>query len=151
MEPTHRPPALTSHASLWPPRQPSWSVFATCRWCKRHHIALSPLIPLAHTRGAWPLVACTRSTQSPIKEQEVSCHLPIACTRDALPSESLQAQADAQVQGVSYGGLPLLLSPSPQLHLASPLAQTFSQVPSAVGFHSSACSPLLRDPWRTAP
>ena len=37
------------------------SVPATCRSCKRHHIALSPLVLLVHIIGAWPLVAGTKS------------------------------------------------------------------------------------------
>ena len=37
------------------------------------NIALTALIPLAHTRGAWPQVACTRNAQSPLSEQESSC------------------------------------------------------------------------------
>ena len=39
---------------------------------------LSPLMPLAHTRGTWPLVAYTRSAQSPLYEQEASlCGWPV--------------------------------------------------------------------------
>ena len=71
VEPTQRHPVVASHTSLWPLRWPLGSVPGTCRSCKRHHVALSPL---AHTRGAWPPVACTRSTQSPLNEQEASCH-----------------------------------------------------------------------------
>ena len=72
VEPTHRPPVVSSHASLWPLRWLLQSAPATCRSCKMHHIALSPLMPLAHARGPWPPVACTRSAQSPLNEQESS-------------------------------------------------------------------------------
>ena len=75
VEPTHRPPVVASHTSLWPLRRPLRSVPATCRSCKRQHVALSLLMPLVHTRGAWPLVACKRSTQSPLNKQEAS-HCP---------------------------------------------------------------------------
>ena len=51
VEPTHRPPVVAVHASLWPLKGLLWSAPATCRSCKRHHVALSPPLPLAHTRG----------------------------------------------------------------------------------------------------
>ena len=72
VEPTHRPPVVASHTSLLPLRQLLQSVAAACRPFKRHHITHNPLIPLANIRGPWPLVAYTRSAQSPVKEQEVS-------------------------------------------------------------------------------
>ena len=71
-KPTHGPLVVASHTSLWPPRLLPQSAPASCILCKRHCAALSPLMSLAHIRGSWSLVACTRSTQSPVKEQEAS-------------------------------------------------------------------------------
>ena len=71
--------------------------------------------------------------------------LPIACVRAALPSASPQCRA-----------FPLASAPPP-LPLpnsgASPLlqVQTFSPVPSAVVFPSSARGVPLPRPWRPAP
>ena len=110
MEPTHRPPVVAGHASLWLPRQLPWSIPATCRSWKRHHITLSPLLPLAHTRGAQPPTAYTRSAHSPIA-QTSGFSPPIACIRVTAPSESPLAR----MQGDSYGGPPLYLSPSPTM------------------------------------
>ena len=56
-----QPPVVASHASLWPLRRLPKSIPATCGLCRRHHVAFSPLMSLAHTVGAWLLVACTRS------------------------------------------------------------------------------------------
>ena len=50
--PTHRPPVVAGHASLWPRRQPLLSVPGTCRSHKGHHIEFSPPLPLAHPRSA---------------------------------------------------------------------------------------------------
>ena len=54
----------------------------------RHTMShLAPPLPLAHTRGALPLIACPRSAQSPVAR--ASCFLPpVACTRGAPLSES---------------------------------------------------------------
>ena len=60
VDPIHRLPVVASHTSFWPLRQPLQFAPATCGSCKRHHVMLSPLMPLAHTIGE-PLVACTRS------------------------------------------------------------------------------------------
>ena len=59
-------PVLASLISLWPLRCLLRFVPATYRSCKRHHVTLSPLMPLAHIRGVWLLVTCT-SAQSPLK------------------------------------------------------------------------------------
>ena len=60
---------------------------------------LCPLLPLAHIRGAWPQVACTRSAQSLIEEQEASGHV------------------------LSYRELPHLLKISEGLHATGCLGQ----------------------------
>ena len=44
-------------------------------WAPCHNF---PPMPLAHTRGSWPLVACARSTQSLLCEQEASHHVQSA-------------------------------------------------------------------------
>ena len=101
MEPTHRPPVVAGHASLWTLRGLLQSVPATCRSLKRHHLHL------AHTRCAQPPAGCIRSACSPIAQASGSLP-PIAFTRGAPPSES----PSTCMQGDSYGRLPLLLSPS---------------------------------------
>ena len=122
---------------------------ATCRSCKRHHVALSPLMPLAHTRGAWPLVACTRSTQFPVNRAKGFLP-PVACTRSAPPSESPQACARLHARSF-YGSPPLLLLPFPAMAPCFSCGpQTFSQVPSAMVFHSAAHSTPLPHPWHRA-
>ena len=138
VELTHKSPVGASHASFWPLRRLPWSVPTTCRSYKRQHIALSPLMPLAHTRGAWPPVACTRSAQSFQNEQEA--FLPSAPHPQPVPELPCLLRAfghvHAQVQGVCYGGPPLLFSPPQQWPLASPVGLDLSQVPSAVVFHT---------------
>ena len=107
-EPTHRPPVVAGHASLWPRRRPPQSVPAACRSHKRHHVALSPLLPSAHTRGAWPPAACTRNAQSPVAR--AYGFLPsIACINAALPSESPSMQ----------GEIPMVVRPSSSPTMAS--------------------------------
>ena len=95
MEPTHRPPVVASHASLWPLRGPLRSVPVTCGLCKRHHVALSPLMAMTQSRCAWPLVACTRSAQSPYTSKRL-------LTAHSL-CQSCPALCEPTVQGVSSG------------------------------------------------
>ena len=111
MEPTHRHPVVAGHASLWLPRQPPFSVFASCRSHKRHHIALSPPLPLAHTRSSWPLVSFTRSIHCPITQ--ASCSSPPVAYQSQPPLLSQSPCICAQ--GDSYGFLLLLLLPSPTM------------------------------------
>ena len=101
----------------WPLRRLPGSAPATCRLCKRHHFALSPLIPLAHARGAWPLVACTTSAQSALNEQEASHH-PWPAPELLCPLRACRHE-HTLVQAVSCGRLPLL-SPPQQWCLACP-------------------------------
>ena len=86
------------------------SVPAAYRSRNGYHVVLSPLLPLAHTRGAWLPIPCPRSSQSPVA-QASGFSPPIVCTRSLLPSESQLAC----VQGVSYGGPPLFLWPAPTM------------------------------------
>ena len=117
-EPTHRPPVVAGHTSLWPPRQLPQLVPATCRSHKRHHIALSPPLPLAHAGGAQPRVA-----------QASGSLLPKACAR-GVPT--------CACTGSFLWRLPFS-SPLP-INGALPLlwAQTSSRVPSGVASHSPA-------------
>ena len=88
---------------------------------------------LAHTRGAWPLVTCTRSAQSPLNEQEAS-HRPQPVPEPPCP---LRAHWDVHtlLQGVSYGNPSLLFLPSPTV------APCFSYRPGpSPGFHLLWCS-----------
>ena len=87
---------------------------------------------LSHTRGAWTLVACMRSTQSPLNEQEASCHLqPVPECPHSLRAHR---HMHSPMQGVAYGGPPLrALSNNGILPLL--LVCTFSRVPSAMTFH----------------
>ena len=130
---------------LWPLRQPPWSIPATCRSRKRYRVVLSPPLPLAHTRGAQPPIAHTRSTQSHVASAS-GFLLPIAFTWRAVPSEGPHV----------CRGIPMVVCPSsshPPNNGPLPLlqAQTFSQVPSAVAFHSLAHSTPLPCPWHSAP
>ena len=59
----------------------SFSIF----FCQRHHAALSPLMPLTHTRGDWPLVAFHKKVPDSCKGARGFSHR--ACSRAALPSE----------------------------------------------------------------
>ena len=119
---------------------------ATYGSCKKHHIAFSPLMPLAHTRGAWPAVTCTGSTQSPVNQAR-GFLLPVACIGTAPPSERPQSLLHAHAQEVTYrvhalpneGTLPLLR------------VRTFSWVPSAMVFYSPAHTTPFPHPWHTAP
>ena len=70
-------------------------------------------MPSAHTRCAWPPVACTRSAQCPPNEQEASCHP--SPTPELHCLLRAHGHTQAQVQAVSYGSPPLLLSPSPTM------------------------------------
>ena len=127
----------------------------------RHHVPLSPM-PLVHTRGAWPPVACTRSTQSPINEQEASlCVQPVPEPHSLLQaSKWLLFMGDLQQYCLALcepagmyecsgtrsflwksSSLPLILPNNGALPLLR--FKTFSQVPSAMPFHSPACSILL--------
>ena len=147
MEPTHRPPVVAGHASLWPWRRllrPVPDDVDACRSHKSHHVALSPQLPLALTRGTWPNVACTRSAQSPIARAS-GFSPPAACTRGTLPAESQCVQEDF------YGGPSLLLLLFPTMALLLLRAQTFSPVPSAMLFHSPAHSTPLPHLWHTTP
>ena len=94
----------------WPLNRLPQSVPAAYRSHKRHLVALSPPLPLAHTRGSQPPIACTRSTRSPVA-QASGFSPPVACTRGAPSSGSPSAHA----QGDSYGDPPLLLLASPTI------------------------------------
>ena len=110
--------------------------------CKRHHVALSPLLPLAHTRGAWPPVDCTRSTKSSPNKQEAPRHLQPA-PEPPCPLRACR-QAHVLVQGVSYDGLPLLLLPSPTM--APCLSCGLDLLPG-----SFCCGVPLLSQWCTTP
>ena len=130
VEATQRPLVVASHVSLWPLRLLQ-SVPATCRSCS---ITLSPLMPSAHTRGAWPLVACRRSAQSPLKEQK-SFHYPWPMPEPPHPLRA-HGHAHAWVQSFLWWSTspPLALPKNAALPLL--LVQTFSRVPSALVFPS---------------
>ena len=133
MEPVHRPLVVVGHTPLWFLRCLLWFVPTAKRSRKRRCNVLSPLLPLAHIRGAWLPIACTKSTLFPIAPANG------ACTRGALPSESLQEPWERD----SYGGLPHLLSPSNNGALLLLRVQTSSQIPLAVVFSSPAHGTLL--------
>ena len=65
-----------------------------------------------------------------------------ACARATPPSESLQAQEP----GVFYGGLTLLLSPSPTIAPCLSCGKDLLPVPSAMAYHFSAHCTLLLSP-----
>ena len=143
MEPVHRPLVVVDHtpplvsemnAVVFSPPPPSRSQ-------KRHHMALNTptLLPLAHTRGARPPIARTKDTWSPVA-QASGASPTVACARGTLPSETLYVLRERY----SYGGLPLLLSPSQQWQLASPMGPDLLR-----GFLSYGV--LLPGPWCNAP
>ena len=133
-------------------RQPPQSIPATCRSCKRQHIALSPMIPLAHKSDAWSSVPCTRSTQSPLNKQVASfCLKPVP----ELPRPlSPCVHVHTPVQGVSCGSTLLLLLPSSTVTLCLscrsrpspgfPLLWHFP--PQPVAYYSPAHGALLLSP-----
>ena len=92
----------SNHASLWPLIQLLWSVPATCRSRKRHHVAPSPpaalsppkRFPASHSLHKKHPVSCSPS------KWILTTHSPY----QRCPSDSLCARGD------SYGGLPLLSS-----------------------------------------
>lgn len=86
----HRPLEVAGHIPLWCLRWLLWFSPAACRSHKSCCIALSPPLPLAHTRSAQP---------------------PIACTRGVLPSENPHLCRKIHF----YGSLPLLLLLSPTM------------------------------------
>ena len=104
---------------------------------------------LAYIRGAWPPVACTRSAQSPLNEQEASRH-PYSVPEPPRPLRA-HRHAHAPVQGVSYGVRPPPLALPNNGTLPLLQVRTFSRVPSAVAFPSSACGVPLPHLWCTAP
>ena len=110
------------------------------RPCKRHHVALSPLLPSAHTRNSQPPLAYTRSTQSSIAQESVSSP-PVACTRGDQP---LRAWACAGIF-LWKSAPPLLTLPNNGVLLL--LWVQTSCIPSAMMFHSSAHSTLLSCLW----
>ena len=105
------------------------------------------LLPLAHTRGAQPPIACTRGTQSPAA-QASGLLPPIACARGAPPSGSPHVLRERD----SYGGPPSSSRPPQQRRLASPAgpAPTFPllwcSAPQPVAHHSLACGAPLPSP-----
>ena len=95
-------------------------------------LPLSPTLPLIHRRHSQPPVACTRSAWSPIASAG-DFSPPVACAGATPPSES----PHLCVQGDAYGGLPLLLSPSPTM------VPCFSYRPRpSLGFPLPWCSTL---------
>ncbi|XP_047619194.1 uncharacterized protein LOC125117397 [Phacochoerus africanus] len=111
---------------------PPQSVPATCGSCKRHHEALSPLMPLVHTIGAWPPAAST-SAQSPLNKRGRG-----ACACAAPHRKFLTAPAPPPLPSPDNGAVPLLP------------VWMFSRVPSALVFPSLACGGPLLSPWCTA-
>ena len=93
-----------------------------------------PLLTLAHTRGAWSLVACTRGTWSPVARTSIALP-PVACTRGAhTQSPSLCSER------YSYGDLP----PPP---LALPTTATFL----LLWAQTLGCGVALPSSWHSAP
>ena len=93
-----------------------WFVPTACRSHKRHHVVLSPPLPLAHTRGTRPPIACTRSLWFPVAGA-TGILPPIACSRGAPPSK---------VHVCTQKKIPMVVHPSSfcppqQWHLASPM------------------------------
>ena len=116
---------------------------ATYGSCKKHHIAFSPLMPLAHTRGAWPAVTCTGSTQSPVNQAR-GFLLPVACIGTAPPSERPQSLLHAHAQEVTYRVHPSSSRPPQRRHFASPAGPDL--------LLGSLChGVLLRSPYHTIP
>ena len=81
VEPTHRPPMVAGHTSLWPLRPSQQSVPAACRSCKKHHVTLSPTVPLAHSSF---LVTHRLHKKCPISHSKskwliTTCSLPQRC------------------------------------------------------------------------
>ena len=97
-----------------------------------HPVTLSPppMLPLVHTRGAWPPVACIRGTLS-----------PIAYSRGTPPGNSHLCR-----ERYSYGSPPLSSCPPQQWHLGYPLGPDLSWVPSTLAFGSPACGIPLPSP-----
>ena len=104
-----------------PLRRLPQSVPAAYRSHNRHHITLSPLLLLAHTRGVQPPIACTRSAQSPIA-QASGFSPPIACTRGVPPPLRALTPMHREIPMVVH-----LSSSHPpqQWHLVSPAGPDF--------------------------
>ena len=144
MEPVHRPLMVAGHASLWFLRcRLWWLVPAACRLQKRHHAVLSSLLPLAHTRGAWPPVAFTGSARfAVVKESGLSP--PVACTRGPAPSESL----------CIYREVPMVVHPSSshpaqQWQLVAPppgFSWLWHSIPQHMAHHSLAPQAVSTQP-----
>ena len=92
---------VVGHASLWFLRWLLSFYPTTCRSCKRHHVMPSPLLPLAHTRGAWPPVAHTRA-----------CCSPVAWAGCLLPSSESTGKQISMVVCPSFSHPPLILLPA---------------------------------------
>ena len=118
MGPTHRPPVVASHESLWPLRQLPSCVPATCRSRKRHQRCTYRPDPLS------PHKRCTRNAQSPVKEQEASC-CPDPAPESSPPLKAHRGTHTSSGTGSFVWCLPLLVLPSPAVALAPPVDPDF--------------------------
>ena len=114
-------------------------VLIACRLCKRHHIKLSLLLPLACIRGVQPHIAC-RSAQSPVA-QASGLSPPIACARGALPSESPHVCREIPMAVCSSSS-----HPPQQWHLASPAGPDLLLGSLTCGIRSPAHGTLVPSP-----
>ena len=118
-----------------------WFAPTACKPHKRCHVMFSPLLPLAHARGASPPVADTRGIPSPVALQ-VLTHHQLHVPEVPPPSESPCMHRERY----SYGGPPLLLSPSLIMALCFSHRPTPPQIPLAVVFSSLTHSAPLPIP-----
>ena len=111
----------------------------SCRSCKRHCVVLSPPLPLAHTGGTQPPVACTEGSLLP-RARAGGTLPPIACARGAPPSVSLRSCAGKEIPIVV---LPSSPCPHQQSCLASPVGPDL--LPGSLGYGIP-----LPSAWHTA-